>query len=60
MWPPAVMHAVWNTLNPKVLGSIYAQSPGEFKGEQWKINGEGLAGCLVYLPICALVIYDLR
>ncbi|KAK3086883.1 hypothetical protein FSP39_024858 [Pinctada imbricata] len=58
-WPCAVMHALWNRLNPDVLGSIYMQTPGKYKGEQWKINGEGLAGCLVYLPVCALVIYDL-
>lgn len=42
-----------------ILGSIYTQTPGEYKGEQWKINGEGLAGCLVFVPVALLCIYDL-
>lgn len=60
LWAPSVMHWFWNRLNPQVLGSIYTQTPGEYHGDQWKINGEGLAGCIVILPIAILCVYDLN
>jgi hypothetical protein len=44
--PPALMHWFWNRLNPWLLGSIYTQTDGRYRGSQWLINGEGLAGCL--------------
>ncbi|XP_041375439.1 ubiquitin-conjugating enzyme E2 Q1-like [Gigantopelta aegis] len=59
LWASTVMHAVWNRVNPWVLGSIYTQAPGLVTGRQWLINGEGLAGCLVMLPIAALIAVDL-
>lgn len=47
LWAPAVMHFVWNQLNPKVLGSVYTNKQGELQGLPVLVNGEGLAGCIV-------------
>jgi len=55
LWPCAVMHWTWNRVNPVVLGSIYTQQPGLVHGPQWKINGEGLMGIVVGLPIAFTV-----
>ncbi|KAH3778794.1 uncharacterized protein LOC127844584 [Dreissena polymorpha] len=55
MWPASVMHWFWNVYNPTVLGSIYTNTPGHYTGEQWKINGEGLMGCLVMAPVVAII-----
>jgi membrane protease YdiL (CAAX protease family) len=55
MVPPTMMHFIWNQINPLLLGSIYTNTPGWMKGEQWKINGEGLMGCIVYF-IAAIII----
>lgn len=54
------MHWFWNIYNPTVLGSIYTNTPGQYTGRQWLINGEGLVGCLVLLPIAAAVVFDLE
>ncbi|XP_071785889.1 uncharacterized protein [Asterias amurensis] len=59
LWPSAVMHYSWNILNPFVLGSIYTNTPGLVKGDQWLVNGEGLAGCLVSIPVAVLIIMNL-
>ena len=56
VWPAAFMHFFWNRLNPLVLGSIYTNKNGMIVGEQWKINGEGLLGCIVYIPVVCLVL----
>ena len=57
LWPPALMHFTWNQINPKLLGSIYTQSQGRWEGEQWKINGEGLAGSLFSLLLIPPLLY---
>ncbi|XP_076109189.1 uncharacterized protein LOC143078098 [Mytilus galloprovincialis] len=59
LWACSILHCVWNRVNPMILGSIYTQTPGVYNGEQWKINGEGLAGCIVFLPVALLCVYDL-
>ena len=38
-WASTVLHYVWNSVNPDVLGSIYTQTPGKYTGSQWLING---------------------
>lgn len=53
--PPTMAHFVWNQINPLLLGSIYTNTSGWMKGEQWKINGEGLMGCLVYSIAAACI-----
>ncbi|XP_070575921.1 uncharacterized protein [Ptychodera flava] len=58
-WAPTVMHFTWNMLNPAVFGSIYTNTPGYIVGKQWLINGEGLAGIIVGVPIALLVAWDL-
>lgn len=60
LWACSVMHWFWNIYNPTVLGSIYTNTPGRYCGQQWLINGEGLAGCLVLLPAAGLVLLDLK
>jgi membrane protease YdiL (CAAX protease family) len=55
MIPPTMMHFIWNQINPLLLGSIYINTPGWMTGEQWKINGEGLMGCIVD-SIAAIII----
>ncbi|XP_038069600.1 uncharacterized protein LOC119738740 [Patiria miniata] len=59
VWPSAVMHFTWNVLNPWVLGSIYTHKPGLIIGDQWLINGEGLAGCIVIIPVAFMTMKDL-
>lgn len=54
--PPTIMHWFWNRLNPTVLGSIYTQSRGKFIGEQWLINGEGLAGTIVGICFSGIIL----
>eukprot|EP00483_Globobulimina_turgida_P006624 UN06634 len=39
-------HFTFNQVNPMLLGSVYTNKYGKFKGDLWKINGEGLAGCI--------------
>lgn len=56
MIPPTMMHFIWNQINPLLLGSIYTNTPGLMNGEQWKINGEGLIGCIVYFFVAIIVI----
>ena len=46
-------------MNPSVLGSIYTQTPGKFSGRQWLINGEGLTGCIVMLPVAMATVWEL-
>ncbi|XP_055958945.1 uncharacterized protein LOC126829292 [Patella vulgata] len=59
LWASTMMHAAWNRFNPAVLGSIYTQQPGYIEGDQWLINGEGLIGCIVMLPVAAFTLWDL-
>ncbi|OWF42035.1 uncharacterized protein LOC110461650 isoform X2 [Mizuhopecten yessoensis] len=59
-WPSTLLHFWWNRLNPQVLGSIYTNTPGTYCGPQWKINGEGLSGCVVMLPIALLMSLELN
>jgi hypothetical protein len=52
------MHFTWNALNPLLYGSIYSQQCGYLLyGDQWLINGEGLAGCLASLPLVVVVLF---
>ncbi|KAL3858586.1 hypothetical protein ACJMK2_008858 [Sinanodonta woodiana] len=60
LWAATIMHGTWNQINPRLLGSIYTQTPGRLTGSQWVINGEGLAGVIVTLPLAALLIMDLK
>lgn len=57
--PVTIAHFFWNQLNPRVLGSIYTNTPGWMIGEQWKINGEGLIGIIVYIIIDMLIMVHL-
>jgi membrane protease YdiL (CAAX protease family) len=57
--PPTMAHFVWNRINPMLLGSIYTNTPGWMNGEQWKINGEGLMGCIVYFFAAMIVVIQL-
>lgn len=57
--PATMAHFVWNRINPFLLGSIYTNTQGWISGEQWKINGEGLMGCLVYLIPAAMITIQL-
>ena len=41
-----VAHFTFNQINPMLLGSVYTNTQGKYKGELWKINGEGWAGCI--------------
>jgi membrane protease YdiL (CAAX protease family) len=56
MIPPTMMHFIWNRVNPWLLGSIYTNTPGWMHGEQWKINGEGLMGCIVDFFIALIIL----
>ncbi|CAD5117119.1 DgyrCDS5928 [Dimorphilus gyrociliatus] len=47
IWAPALLHFLWNVLNPPILGDVYRNRIGFIQGEVWKVNGEGLAGCMV-------------
>jgi len=60
LWAASVMHWFWNVYNPLTLGSIYTGAPGRLQGEQWKINGEGLTGCLVLAPLAAFFCWELH
>ncbi|EDV25295.1 hypothetical protein TrispH2_001700 [Trichoplax sp. H2] len=55
LWAAGSFHAAWNFINPIVLGSVYTNTDGIIKGELWKINGEGLAGCIVSLMMIYLI-----
>lgn len=57
--PPTMKHLIWNRVNPLLLGSIYTNTPGWMIGDQWKINGEGLMGCIVYFCLAILVVIHL-
>lgn len=59
LWAAGSYHAAWNFINPIVLGSVYTNTDGIVKGEIWKINGEGLAGCIVTLLMIYLIHVDL-
>lgn len=58
--PPTMAHFIWNQVNPFILGSIYTNTPGLMYGEQWKINGEGLMGCIVYFVIAIIIVLQLN
>ncbi|UJR20293.1 hypothetical protein I4U23_023424 [Adineta vaga] len=58
MIPPTMMHFIWNQINPSLLGSIYTNTPGLMDGEQWKINGEGLVGCIVHFIVALFIIFQ--
>ncbi|XP_069112599.1 uncharacterized protein [Argopecten irradians] len=60
IWPSTFLHFWWNHLNPHVLGSIYTNTPGVYYGQQWKMNGEGLTGCVVMLPVAVLISLELN
>ncbi|CAF3113371.1 unnamed protein product [Rotaria socialis] len=60
MIPPATIHFIWNQINPLLLGSIYTNTPGWMNGEQWKINGEGFMGCMVYFILATIITIQLR
>lgn len=60
MWACSIMHWYWNVYNPKVLGSIYTNTPGRLHGPQWLISGEGLNGVLVMIPVAMAVYYDIQ
>ncbi|XP_060066214.1 uncharacterized protein LOC132546513 [Ylistrum balloti] len=60
MWPSTLLHCWWNSLNPRVLGSIYTNTPGTYCGPQWKINGEGLSGCIIMLPVALFICLELN
>lgn len=47
IWAPALLHFLWNVLNPPILGDVYRNREGFIRGELWKVNGEGLVGCIV-------------
>ena len=57
--PSTMAHFVWNQINPRLLGSIYTNSPGWMNGEQWKINGEGLTGTIVHFLIALVIVIHL-
>ncbi|XP_077866586.1 uncharacterized protein LOC144355064 [Saccoglossus kowalevskii] len=59
MWPATVMHFTMNVINPMVFGSIYTQKEGFIVGKQWLINGEGLTGIIIGIPVAILVSLDL-
>ncbi|HHW29004.1 MAG TPA: hypothetical protein GXX21_05555 [Syntrophomonadaceae bacterium] len=44
-----LMHSLWNTFNPVLLGSIYFNTPGIVKGDLLLINGEGVIGLIIGL-----------
>ncbi len=56
--PPTMMHFIWNRINPSLLGSIYTNTPGWMNGEQWKINGEGLTGCIIYFFAAIIILIE--
>ena len=60
VYPCALAHTLWNRVVPPVLGSIYTQQPGMVVGRQWLINAEGLAGCIVQLPLAFAVLMYYR
>lgn len=49
VWPPVIMHYVWNLVNPMVLGSVYSGSSGMVQGDIFMINGEGVLGAGLHL-----------
>ncbi|CAF1405660.1 unnamed protein product [Rotaria sp. Silwood1] len=59
MIPPTMIHFIWNQINPRLLGSIYTNTPGWMIGQQWKINGEGLIGCFVYFILAIIILIQL-
>jgi len=59
LWPSTIMHFLWNRINPVLLGSIYTQTSGYIIGQQWKINGEGLMGCIIGVPFALFFCWQL-
>lgn len=47
--PVAILHLIWNILNPWVLGDIYGNVQGLVAGQVFVVNGEGVLGMLLGL-----------
>jgi membrane protease YdiL (CAAX protease family) len=58
--PVAILHLVWNILNPWVLGSIYANEQGFVAGEVLLLTGEGILGAVFGLVMIAVFIVLFR
>ncbi len=57
IWPPVLLHYIWNVYNPIVLGNIYQNEPGIMVGNMLWINGEAFAGIVVGLPFMVWFFY---
>ena len=60
IWPCVALHLWWNLSNETFLGDVYSWNAGLFDGKFWLFNGEGLLGCLVLLPIAAIILFQLQ
>ena len=59
-WAPGFAHFFMNRLNPVVLGSVYTQTSGMIVGPVWKVNGEGLMGCIVGALLAVWVVFNVN
>lgn len=51
VYPVALFHSSWNVINQQLLGEIIFNQTGILESQVWLINGEGLIGLLVSLPL---------
>lgn len=47
--PVAILHLIWNILNPWILGDIYGNVQGLVAGQIFVVNGEGVLGVMLGL-----------
>lgn len=47
--PVAILHLIWNILNPWILGDIYGNVQGLVAGQIFVVNGEGVLGVVIGL-----------
>ncbi|MEA5389265.1 hypothetical protein VB779_21135 [Haloarculaceae archaeon H-GB11] len=47
--PVAILHLIWNILNPWILGDIYGNVQGLVAGQIFVVNGEGVLGVVLGL-----------
>jgi membrane protease YdiL (CAAX protease family) len=60
IWPCVALHLWWNLSNETFLGDVYGWNTGLFDGKFWLFSGEGLLGCIVLLPIAAMILLRLQ
>jgi hypothetical protein len=60
IWPRVALHLWWNLSNETILDDVYGWLPGLFDGKFGVFNAEGVFGCIVLLPIAAVILFRLK